>query len=78
MIRFPKIELGFGKKELAKSTKGAAIAGVGAVAFSMLSGIGVLPDVLRGDEIAPYTVAALAVVVNLVRQFFTQHSSSEY
>tara|TARA_R100000808_G_scaffold6206_1_gene18581 strand:+ start:161 stop:397 length:237 start_codon:yes stop_codon:yes gene_type:complete len=78
MISLPKIKIGFGKKELVKSTKGAAIAGVGAVAYSTLSGMGLMPEALKGEEIAPYTVGALAVVVNLVRQFLTQHSVSDY
>ena len=74
----PKIKLGFGKAEVVKSAKGAAIAGVGAAAYTTLSSVGLLPDILKGEEVAPYTVAALAVLVNLARQLLTQHSESEY
>ena len=78
MLSLPKIKLGFGKAEVVKSAKGAEIAGVCPVAYTGLSSIGLLPDILKGEEIAPYTVAALAVLVNLARQLLTQHSASEY
>ena len=34
------VSIGFGKKEAAKTTKGVAIGGVGAVAYSVISDIG--------------------------------------
>ena len=46
MLSLPKIKLGFGKAEVVKSAKGAAIAGVGAVAYTGLSSVGLLPDIL--------------------------------
>ena len=40
------INIGFGKKETAKTAKGAAVGGVGAVAYSVISNLGYMPAAL--------------------------------
>ena len=66
------IQIGFGKKETAKTAKGAAVGGVGAVAYSILSDLGVMPVALSAPDIVPYVVAGLSAIINSVRQFFTR------
>lgn len=68
------IQVGFGKKEAAKTTKGVAIGGVGAVAFSVISSAGYMPDALTTPEVVPYTVAGLSAAINAVRQFLANHT----
>ena len=68
------IQIGFGKKETSKTAKGAAVGGVGAVAYSVLSDLGVMPLALSAPDIVPYVVAGLSAIINSVRQFFTNNS----
>ena len=68
------IQIGFGKKETSKTAKGAAVGGVGAVAYSVLSDLGVMPLALSAPDIVPYVVAGLSAIINSVRQFFNNNS----
>ena len=68
-----KINIGFGKKEAQKTAKGAAVGGVGAVAYSVLSDIGIMPVALSAPDVVPYVVAGLAAAINSIRQFFTNN-----
>ena len=68
------IQIGFGKKETAKTAKGAAVGGVGAVAYSILSDFGVMPLALSAPDVVPYVVAGLSAIINSVRQFFTNNA----
>ena len=78
MLKLPKIKLGFGKTEFVKSTKGAAIAGVGATAYAGVSSYGLMPGALQAEAVVPFTVAALAALINLARQILAHHSESSY
>jgi len=69
-----KINLGIGKTEIAKTGKGAMVGGVGALAYSIISGVGYMPDVFTAPDVMPYVVAGLSTVINAVRQFFTDNS----
>ena len=69
-----KIKLGVGKAEIAKTGKGAVVGGVGALAYSIISGVGYMPDVFTAPDVMPYVVAGLSTVINAVRQFFTDNS----
>ena len=64
-----KVKLGFGKKEAAKTGKGAVVGGVGAFAYSIISGMGYMPDAFSTPDVVPYVVAGLAAAINFVRQF---------
>ena len=64
------INIGFGKKEVAKTTKGAAVGGVGACAYSVISNLGYMPESLTTPDVVPFVVAGLAAVINSIRQFF--------
>jgi len=68
------INIGFGKKETAKTAKGAAVGGVGAIAYTVISDLGYMPTALSAPDIVPYVVAGLSAVINFVRQFFTNNS----
>jgi uncharacterized membrane protein YozB (DUF420 family) len=68
------IQVGFGKKETSKTAKGAAVGGVGAVAYSVISDLGYMPTALSAPDIVPYVVAGLSAIINSVRQFFTNNS----
>ena len=68
------INLGIGKTEIAKTGKGAVIGGVGALGYSIINGMGYMPDALATPDVVPYVVAALSTVINFARQFFTDHS----
>jgi hypothetical protein len=68
------IQVGFGKKETSKTAKGAAVGGVGAVAYSVISNLGYMPAALSTPDIVPYVVAGLSALINSVRQFFTNNS----
>ena len=71
------INIGFGKKETSKTAKGAAVGGVGAIAYSVLSDIGIMPVALSAPDVVPYVVAGLSAVINSVRQFFTDNSGDK-
>ena len=71
------INIGFGKKETSKTAKGAAVGGVGAIAYSVLSDIGIMPVALSTPDVVPYVVAGLSAVINSVRQFFTDNSGDK-
>ena len=71
------INIGFGKKETSKTAKGAAVGGVGAIAYSVLSDIGIMPVALSTPDVVPYVVAGLSAVINSVRQFFTDNSGGK-
>jgi hypothetical protein len=64
-----KVKLGFGKKEIAKTGKGAVVGGAGALAYSIISGMDYMPAAFTAPDIVPYVVAGLAAVINFVRQF---------
>ncbi len=67
------IHIGFGAKETAKTAKGAAVGGMGACAYSVLSNLGYMPDSLQTPDVVPYVVAGLSAVINSIRQFFTNN-----
>ena len=71
-----KIKLGVGKAEIAKTGKGAMVGGTGALAYSIISGVGYMPDAFTAPDVMPYVVAGLSTVINFVRQFFTNHLDS--
>tara|TARA_R110002020_G_scaffold436394_1_gene646606 strand:+ start:152 stop:379 length:228 start_codon:yes stop_codon:yes gene_type:complete len=71
-----KIKLGIGKAEIAKTGKGAMVGGTGALAYSIISGMGYMPDAFSAPDVMPYVVAGLATAINFVRQFFTNHLDS--
>ena len=64
-----KINLGIGKTEITKTGKGAVVGGVGALAYSIISGVGYMPDAFTAPDVVPYVVAGLAAAINFVRQF---------
>tara|TARA_R100001244_G_scaffold4301_2_gene5454 strand:- start:2107 stop:2328 length:222 start_codon:yes stop_codon:yes gene_type:complete len=68
-----KVKLGFGKKEIAKTGKGAVVGGVGALAYSIISGMGYMPDAFSTPDVVPYVVAGLAAAINFVRQFIVDN-----
>jgi hypothetical protein len=71
-----KINLGIGKTEITKTGKGAVVGGVGALAYSIISGVGYMPDAFSTPDVMPYVVAGLSTGINFVRQFFTNHLDS--
>ena len=75
MSLIEKIGIGFGKKETAKTAKGAMVGGAGAFMYSLGSGLDIMPSALTTPDVVPYVVAALATGVNSIRQFFTNHLS---
>ena len=68
------IQVGFGKKETAKTAKGAAVGGVGAVAYTVISNLGYMPAALSAPDIVPYVVAGLSAIINSVRQCVTRQA----
>jgi uncharacterized membrane protein YozB (DUF420 family) len=68
------IQVGFGKTETTKTAKGAAVGGVGAVAYTVISDLGYMPAALSAPDIVPYVVAGLSAIINSVRQFFTNNA----
>ena len=68
-----KVKLGFGKKEIAKTGKGAVVGGAGALAYSIISGMGYMPDAFSTPDVVPYVVAGLAAAINFVRQFIVDN-----
>jgi len=68
-----KVKLGFGKKEAAKTGKGAVVGGVGALAYSIISGMGYMPNAFSTPDVVPYVVAGLAAAINFVRQFIVDN-----
>ena len=69
------IKIGIGKKEIGKTGKGAAVGGVGALAYSIISNMGYMPDALTTPDVVPYVVAGMSAGINFIRQFFTNHLS---
>lgn len=69
------VSVGFGKKEASKTTKGVAIGGVGAVAYSVINDLGYMPNALTSPETIPYVVAGLTSILNGVKQFFQNNIS---
>ena len=69
------IKIGIGKKEIGKTGKGAAVGGVGALAYSLISNMGYMPDALTTPDVVPYVVAGMSAGINFIRQFFTNHQS---
>ena len=68
-----KVKLGFGKKEAAKTGKGAVVGGAGALAYSIISGMGYMPNAFSTPDVVPYVVAGLAAAINFVRQFIVDN-----
>jgi len=68
-----KVKLGFGKKEIAKTGKGAVVGGAGALAYSIISGMGYMPDAFSSADVVPYVVAGLAAAINFIRQFIVDN-----
>ena len=68
-----KVKLGFGKKEAAKTGKGAVVGGFGALAYSIISGMGYMPDAFTTPDVVPYVVAGLAAAINFVRQLIVDN-----
>jgi len=68
-----KVKLGFGKKEAAKTGKGAVVGGAGAFAYSIISGMGYMPDAFSTPDVVPYVVAGLAAAINFIRQFIVDN-----
>ena len=68
-----KVKLGFGKKEIAKTGKGAVVGGAGALAYSIISGMGYMPDAFTSANVVPYVVAGLAAAINFIRQFIVDN-----
>tara|TARA_R110002012_G_scaffold17790_1_gene66312 strand:+ start:2283 stop:2504 length:222 start_codon:yes stop_codon:yes gene_type:complete len=68
-----KVKLGFGKKEAAKTGKGAVVGGAGALAYSIISGMGYMPDAFSTPDVVPYVVAGLAAAINFIRQFIVDN-----
>jgi len=67
-------KLGFGKKEIVKTATGAGIASTGALVATVLNGMGILPDLLLEPPSGQFVFAAIAVGVNMVRQFIKDNS----
>ena len=67
------IKLGIGKTEITKTGKGAVVGGVGALAYSLIDGMGYMPGALSSPDVIPYV--GLAAGINFIRQFFTNHLS---
>ena len=72
--RVVNFKFGFGKKEIVKAATGAGVAGSGAVLASAFNEVGILPDSLMQAPYGPYVVAALAVGVNVVRQYIKDNN----
>ena len=67
------IQVGFGKKETAKTAKGAAVGGMGAIAYTVISDLGYMPAALSAPDLVPYVVAGLPTAINMVKQFFQKN-----
>ena len=67
------IKLGIGKTEITKTGKGAVVGGTGALVYSIISGMGYMPDAFTAPDVVPYVVAGMSAAINAVRQFFTNH-----
>ena len=66
-------KLGIGKTEIAKTGKGAVVGGTGALVYSIISGMGYMPDAFTTPDVMPFIVAGLTTGINFIRQFFTNH-----
>ncbi len=69
------VKIGIGKTEISKTGKGVAVGGVGAIAYSLITDMGYMPQALSAPDVIPYVVAGLSAGINFVRQFFTNHLS---
>ena len=69
------VRIGIGKTEISKTGKGAAVGGVGAIAYSLITDMGFMPGAFTAPDVIPYVVAGLSAGINFVRQFFTNHLS---
>lgn len=67
-------KLGFGKKEIVKTATGAGIASTGALVAMVLNEVGILPDLILEPPSGPFIYAAIAVAVNVVRQFIKDNN----
>lgn len=67
------IKVGFGKKEVAKTSKGVAVGGVGALAYTFINNLGYMPEAFTAPDMVPYIVAGLSSVINFVRQFIVDN-----
>ena len=67
------IKVGFGKKETTKTAKGAAVGGMGAIAYTVISDLGYMPAALSAPDLVPYVVAGLTTAINMVKQFFQKN-----
>ena len=68
------VSIGFGKKEASKTTKGVAIGGVGAVAYSVINDLGYMPSAMTAPDVVPYVVAGLSSIINAIRHFIAKHT----
>ena len=68
-------KLGFGKKETVKAATGADVAGTVAVVATVLNEMGILPDLILEPPSGQFVFAAIAVCVNVVRQFVKDNST---
>ena len=68
------VSIGFGKKEASKTTKGVAIGGVGAVAYSVINDLGYMPSAMTAPDVVPYAVAGLSSIINAIRHFIAKHT----
>ena len=77
MLSFLKknMKMGFGKTEVTKTSKGVAVGGIGAVAYTIISDIGYMPETLTSPDIVPYVVAGLSSAINAIRHFFKNNMS---
>ena len=67
------IKLGIGKTEITKTGKGAVVGGTGALVYSIISGMGYMPDAFTAPDVMPYVVAGLSAAINFVRQFIVDN-----
>ena len=67
-------KFGFGKKEIVKTATGAGIASTGALVATVLNEVGILPDIILEPPSGPFVYAAIAVGVNVVRQFIKDNN----
>ena len=47
--------------------------GFGALAYSLISGVGYMPDAFTAPDVMPYVVAGLSAAINFVRQFIVDN-----
>ena len=49
------------------------VGGAGAFAYSIISGMGYMPDAFSTPDVVPYVVAGLAAAINFIRQFIVDN-----